>query len=451
MTPTLTPEATTRRFLLSVFLACQFLGLSRTFFIGLFGDGFNMLAAVLAYGSLLLLPVILLFYRNTSRPGEGIGSFGAAWVVVMAIASTFSLFYGLARGYYVREAVQDYAPYVILSTFALIGSRRSFWEDLVAILPWLIGAGLVLNTIGLVGIGELIERDVGERVGRESVGYRTQAVLGFWGMALFLMRRRSFFFKIMATGALGFYLLQQVLFQKRLGTSESFIYLGGFFILIPILASYRNKQDQIEDAKLFFGLLTAAAATAIGFAILGYDLLLAQIQSLYQRFIGVGVGQSREQIGILATLFTENERYVIARQMFNDFNAWETFFGRGMGGHFAIEVTLNANDQVRAQQYLSLYLNDIGAFGRRGIEVGWLMPFIKGGLVLTVVVLTGVIASLARLRFLRNDPITLAAWLWLLIEMFYLTQGGGFIVSASYRVILLGACLGRCLAPFNPR
>jgi hypothetical protein len=122
-----------------------------------------------------------------------------------------------------------------------------------------------------------------------------------------------------------------------------------------------------------------------------------------------------------------------------------------MGGHFTIEVTLNANEAVRSRQYLSMYLDDVGAFGRRGIEIGWLMPFIKGGVVLMGVILAGVASGLARLRFLRDDPFTMAAWAWLLIELLYLTQGGGFIVSASYRVILLGACLGRCMAPFVAR
>lgn len=451
MTSQFTPQAATRRLLLAVFLACQFFGLSRTFFMGLFGDGFNQIAAFLAYGSLLLLPILLVFYRNTSRPGEGVGSLGAAWVAIMALASTSSLLYGVARGYYIREAVQDYAPYVILGAFVLIGARRGFWEDLVAILPWLLGGALVINTIGLAGIGDLIEKDVGERVGRESVGYRTQAVLGFWGMALFLMRRRSFAFKFTAVAALLFYLLQQVLFQKRLGTSETLIYLAGFFILIPVLANYRNQQDRVEDAKLFLGLLTAATAAAVVSVILGADLLLAQAQSLYQRFIGAGAGQTREQLGFFATLFTENERYALASQIFEDFSAWDTLVGRGMGGHFTIELALNANDDVRAQQYLSFYLDDIGAFGRRGIEIGWLMPFIKGGLLLMGIMLAGVIAGMARLRFLRDDPFTMAAWTWLLIELLYLTQGGGFVVSASYRVILLGACLGRCLAPFNAR
>jgi len=248
-----------------------------------------------------------------------------------------------------------------------------------------------------------------------------------------------------------FYLLQQVLFQKRLGTFETLIYLAGFFILIPVLANYRNQQDRVEDAKLFLGLLTAATLATVVSVILGADLLLAQAEALYQRFIGAGTGQSRDQLGLLATLFTENERYALARQIFEDFNAWDTLFGRGMGGHFTIEVALNANDEVRAQQYLSLYLDDIGAFGRRGIEIGWLMPFMKGGLLLMGVMLTGVMAGLSRLRFLRDDPFTLAAWAWLLIELLYLTQGGGFVVSTSYRVILLGACLGRCLAPLNAR
>lgn len=447
----LSPQVGTRRLLLVLFLACQFFGLARTFFMGLVGENFNQVAAVLAYGSLFLLLLLVVFYRDTSQPGEGVGSFGTAWVAVMAVTSTFALFYGVARGYYIREAVQDYAPYVILVSFVIIGARQGFWDDLVAILPSLLGAGLVINTIAIAGIGDLIEKDIGERVARESVGYRTQAVLGFWSMALFLMRRRSALFKLTAIAALLFYFIQQVLFQKRLGTSEIFVYLTGFFIIIPVFANFRNQQDRIEDSKLFLGLLTAVTIGVVGSVIFSTDLFIAQLQALYQRFIGVGTGQSQQQLGLFATLFIENERIALARQLFDDFNTLDTVFGRGMGGHFAIDVKLNANDTVRAQQYTSMYLDDIGTFGRRGIEIGWLMHFMKGGLLLMGVVLFGVIAGLARLRFLRDNPFTMAAWAWLLIECFYLTQGGGFIMSASYRVLLLGACTGRCLAPFNAR
>jgi hypothetical protein len=137
--------------------------------------------------------------------------------------------------------------------------------------------------------------------------------------------------------------------------------------------------------------------------------------------------------------------------MFDDFSPWEWMIGRGMGGHFTIEITLNANDAVREQQYLSNYLEDAGEFGRRGIEIGWLMPFLKGGLALSGLIGFGVLNAILRIGRLRSDPVSVAAWTWLAIEVLYLTQGGNFVVSTSFRLILLGACLGRCLAPYVSR
>jgi len=445
------PVAPTRRFLLVLFISAQFIGLARTFFMSIISPAFNEVAAISAYGSLLLLPFLWLQYRNSSRPRETIGSFGASWVASLAALATLSALLGWKNGYYLREVIQDYAPYVILCTFVLIGSRKAFWDDLVWIIPPLLACGLVVNALGFAGFEELIERDIGERVARESLAYRTQSVLAIWGMALLLMRRQGPWYKILAVVALYFYLGQQVLFQKRLGTIESALYLGGFFLVIPIFSLRRDQQDRIEDAKLFMGLFIAAMVAVVMAAFLSGDLFFAQLESLFKRFVGLGTGQQKETTGFLATLFIDNERINLAKRLFEDFGPWEWMVGRGMGGHFTIEITLNANDAVREQQYLSSYLNDVGEFGRRGIEIGWLMPFMKGGLALFGLVAFGVFNAILQLRRLRSDPVSLAAWTWLLVESIYMLQGGSFVISTSYRLILLGACLGRCLSPFSAR
>ena len=318
-------------------------------------------------------------------------------------------------------------------------------------MPTLLFFALAVNAAGFVGFGELIERDIGERVARESLAYRTQSVLAMWGMALLLMRGQRPTYKILAVAALYFYLGQQVLFQKRLGTIESALYLGGFFLVLPIFSLHRNQRDRIEDAKLFMGLLVAALIAGFVALILSGDLFFAQLYSLFQRFLGLGTGQQKEGVGLIATLFVENERFALAKRMLEDFGPWEWMVGRGMGGHFVIDITLNANDAVREQQYLSNYLEDVGEFGRRGIEVGWLMPFLKGGLALLGIIIFGVLNAILRLGRLRSDPVGLAAWTWLLIESVYLLQGGSFVVSTSYRLVLFGACLGRCLAPYVSR
>ena len=451
MTSHVDPTAQTRRLLLVLFIGAQFIGLARTFFMSMVSLAFNEVASICAYGSILLLPLIWVQYRNSTRPGEGTGSFAAAWVTLLAVLATLSALLGWKNGYFLKEVIQDYAPYVILCAFVLIGSRKAFWDDLVWLMPTLLFFALAVNAAGFVGFGELIERDIGERVARESLAYRTQSVLAMWGMALLLMRGQRPTYKILAVAALYFYLGQQVLFQKRLGTIESALYLGGFFFIIPIFSLHRSQRDRIEDAKLFIGLLVAAMLAGFIAIVLSGDLFIAQLQSLLQRFVGLGTGQQKEGAGLIATLFLENERLALAKRMFDDLSPWEWITGRGMGGHFAIEITLNSNDAVREQQYLSSYLSDVGQFGRRGLEIGWLMPFLKGGVVLMGMIFFGILSSIISLRKLKSDPIGLAAWTWLLIESVYLLQGGSFVVSTSYRLVLLGACMGRCLAPYVSR
>jgi hypothetical protein len=199
------------------------------------------------------------------------------------------------------------------------------------------------------------------------------------------------------------------------------------------------------------GLLVAAVVAGFAVIVFRGDLFFAQLQSLTQRFVGAGSGQQQESTGLIASFFLENERFALAKRMFDDFSPWEWIVGRGMGGHFVIDITLNDNDRVRQMQYLSHFLRDVGDFGRRGIEVGWLMPFLKGGLALFGLIFLGFFKALLRLDRLRSDPISLVAWTWLLIEAVFLLQGGSFLISASYRLVLLGACLGRCLAPYVSR
>lgn len=441
----LSQVAAPRRLVLVLFIAAQFIGLARMFFISLLSPEFNEVAALCAYGSLFLLPILCLQYHSASLPGENLSQSGSGWVTMLSILSCLSAILGLINGYYVREVIQDFAPYVVLCAFVIIGSRAAFWDDLHWLMPSLLAAAIFVNALGFTGFGELIERDIGERVARELLSYRTQSTLAMLGIAFLLIRRQRAWYKIITVVALYFYIGQQILFQKRLGTGEILLYLGGFFVIMPLFARFRNQQDRVEDAKLFMILLMGALAAGICIAAFRGEIFFAQLESLFRRFVGLGVGQQKESVGLVAALVYENERLALAMQMFGDFNLKDWLIGRGMGGHFETNISLSTNDVVRQQQYVSSYLMDVGVFGRREIEIGWLMPFMKGGFVLLGMVLWGVKSALTQISNLRSDPISLAAWTWLLVESVYLLQGGGFIMSSSYRLILFGACMGRCL------
>jgi hypothetical protein len=270
--------------------------------------------------------------------------------------------------------------------------------------------------------------------------------MGVLGMALLLMRKKSLQFQVVTIVGICFSLFQQVLFQKRLGTFESLMYLFAFFVVIPVLAKYRKDCERTEDFKTalwFLGISIAALIVTSGVA---WELVLSQINSLSDRFVGTSRHGMRGIQGFIESVTASNERFDLAGKMFMDFSFLEILFGRGMGGYFLLDVALNPNAEVREVQYSSMYLDDVGDFGRRAIEIGWLMPVMKGGCIFGFVIFSGVVYSLLQLKSLRNDAISLAAWVWLAIEAVYLTQGGGFIMSSSFRVALLGICIGRCLS-----
>ena len=430
-----------------LFLIAQFVSMSRQFVMSVLGDNFNQVAAVVGYGSVALLPIAMLLYRNNVPREDGLDSEGRGWATLILLMATIALFYGLWRGYDLRESIQDYAPYLVIFAFTHLGAQTRFWRDLQKLLPHIVALAVLVNILGFDGYISAITIDDQQRVARQTLSYFTQATLDLWPLLLFLSFGRGMLPTITAAGAAAFALLQQILFQKRLGSVYVIFQIFVALIVIPHIGRKSWPFWRPSHGKavrvIFFKVGLLAVLTGVLFQ---PKIVFDQFQGLMDRFQGRGLHDQTSGSGLLTTATGENDRIEIARQLIADFQPLEYLTGRGMGGHFVNDIKLSESYQHLREQTEALFLQDVGVFGRREIEIGILMPFLKGGFILFFCYLAGQYLALRRRGICMSNQTSTACWLLLLIENSFLLQGGGFIMSATFKLVVIGACLGRCFS-----
>jgi len=434
-------------FTVLLFLTAQFVGMTRRLIMSVHGDDFNQVAAAITYGSVALLPFAILFYRNQASRNEGLEASARHWSKLIMFLSAVAFIFGLSRGYDLRQAIQDYAPYLVILAFAHLGAQPKFWQDFYKVLPYIVVAAVMVNSFGFRNYSEGFTIDAQQRVARETLAYTTQSTLDLWPVLLFLSFGRGLLPTSIAAGAAAFALLQQVLFQKRLGSVLVMVYIFIGLVILPRIGRSAWRSWRSSQARAIRVVFTTVSLVAIATALaLRPQVVLDQFQGLIDRFQGRGLHQQASGSGLLNTLTVDNERFDVARELFADFEPLEYLIGRGMGGHFEIDVQLSESDTHLQEQIAASFLGDVGVFGRRSLEIGILMPFLKGGSILAAAYIWGQYLVLRRRKVCFADQTSTACWLLLLLENLQLLQGGGFIMSAVFKLVIIGACFGRCLS-----
>lgn len=409
----------------SLFLIIQFFSLSRSVFIINFGDWMADVATFAGVGSSALLIPALLGYGNYVGSSLGfLSSRARVWLVVLAMTVVGLYFYGLLGQQYAFTTVTREATiYIILMICIILGSIPQVWQDMDQVFLRLFALGIVINAWGLTDIGTILAVDgYGSRSGIESQAYDLQAVLHFWPFLLLTtrFRQRSTIFFLL--GSVVFISAEQILFQKRIGTFQILFYLFLTFFMLPSVSKRWSPQWRIgADNAIRFGLLGLVILVVVSTTFLAPDVISGQTQSLINRYSAADSSRVGEAWGMLEYL--QGVEYLI---------------GRGLGGYFQY-----ADRQIGQW---GVWLEDVGTVGRRELHVGALMPMLKGGLLLTLTYYAGVAFALGARKSNFKDPLGFAAYMVLLGITAFSLQGGLFILSAVYEIVLLGLCLGRCLA-----
>jgi hypothetical protein len=416
---------------LKVFLVAQFFSLTRVFFLEHFGWG---LSSYFSQAGLLTVP--LLFPAAVSYGLREGGMFGTLvprarlWsFMVMGHAVLLFSWGWLVKGYDVTVASKEMAPYLVVIAFTILGSIPRVWKDMDRLVLVLFVAALAVNAMGMTEMTSVVsETDAEAREARSVVAYRTQWALAFCPLLLFTARQRRPRIALLIFAGAFFALAQQILFQKRSPTVRVLLYMVVFLVVLPWLrprklASSGEARTQTMFAAVFaLGVFVSLAAAPW--------LFRGQLAGLARRLSGESYSE-----GATGMLIFQNERFAEAAMFFRSLGPEEIIFGRGFGGYF-----------VPDEPGWGLYQDDVHAVVSRGLHVGGLLPFFKGGLLFAFLYYLGYALALLRGRRALSEPLTAAAWFVVGLHALFLIQESWFIMSNSFDLVVVGLCLGHLLS-----
>jgi hypothetical protein len=412
------------------FLASQFLSLTRLFLTEHLGGMAAFVASQAGLLSVALLPLAVLAYGLRAGSLFGRLTPGArVWAgLVLALASGLFLFGWTEQGFQVNFVIHDFAPYVVIVLCAVLGSMSRVWEDSDAAILALFVAALAVNALGMGGMTEVVsEAQPDDRAGIEIVAYRTQGALAFWPLLLLTARLRRRHVALVAFAGACFVLGQQILFQKRAPTLRIALFLLIFFLVLPRLPDVRQRLGERWVRTAFAATALAGLVTA---GTLAPWLFRGQLQGLLGRISGEHYAG-----GAAGMLTYQNERFYEVGMFLDTLEPHEWAFGKGFGGYF-----------VPPDEAWGVWLEDVREFGRRQLHVGGLMPFFKGGVVLTLTYYSGLLMALLRGRRLVSDPFAAAAFFVVAVHALFLLQEGWFVMSMSFDLAMVGLCMGYLLS-----
>jgi hypothetical protein len=411
------------------FLACQFLSLTRAFFIEHMGDAVGTLAGMAGiYSVVLLLPAVAAYGM---RQGSVLGTLGPGarfWSLAVLFHSSLLLVYGLLRGHDPIVAGKEAEPYLVIVAAVILGSMPRIWKDTDRFVLVLYALALVINIVGMTEMTDVVsEVNAESREARSILAYRTQWALAFTPFLFFTSRLRKPSTALLIFAGVFFSLAQQILFQKRAPTVRVLLYIVVFVLVLPRLRPRRLAGGEARIQTLF------ATVCAIGIFIslsAAPWLFRGQLSGLTRRLSGDSYSG-----GATAMLTTENERFIEAGMFFRSLGPAEVVFGRGFGGWFVPD---------RLDHFG--WIDEINSYGVRWLHVGGLIPFFKGGLLFAFLYYSIYFPALLRGWRLRADPFAAAAFFVLVFHVLFLFQESWFHMSTSLDLVLVGLCLGYVLS-----
>ncbi|MCO5186735.1 MAG: hypothetical protein M9928_03405 [Anaerolineae bacterium] len=408
----------------AIFLLAQLFSLTRTWFVLNIDPNLNEYATLASAISIIPLLAAALCYGSIGKGRflERFVPFGKAWFILLSVTTTFALIYGLFfQANETSSTIRDFIAFFIIVLGIVLGSEPTFWKDSYVTLLITLLTAVFINALGFSNLDSLILRYGYEaRIGVETTSYELQGALGWWVLFVLIAPFRSRKLVGIAAVVAAFVLLQQLLFQKRIGVTYALSVIGISLFLLPKLAnrfklrtvsSSVNTNNRQGGVVLFLALITVS--------LLVPELVRGQTDSLIRRYLSQDVSRVEEAI-----------------HMVEDFNPSEYLLGRGMGGAYTF-------DEIR---FTGLGVWDgNGVFVRRHLHMGALMPFLKGGMVLSLVYYVGVTYVLFSWTKNRDDPLSVVSYIIIALITLKSLVGGMFLLPESYDLILIGCCFGRCL------
>lgn len=401
-----------------VFLWGQFLSLTRHFFAKFLGERWLEFAKFPSIISICFLLIATIIYgkKNSSDILFFLNPAGRSWVVMMSLATSLLAVYGWYNEYSILIVMKEFGPYIIIVCCAILGSLPGFFGDFRKSALLVTVFAVIVNVVGFSDMEELLDKQgVGSRSGTESVAYTTYASLGFWPVLLLTNHGEPLLRGAVVYGSSAFALLQQIFFQKRLGTVYALFIWFVFFLKGQSVGKPSMKKFSVKSKVIAF--MSLILASFLVFAVFP-DFVSSQISSLMDRF------KNSET----------NHRFNEFVVMLNQLETAEVFIGKGFGGFYTIQY---------GNKTLGEFYEDIGFMARRELHIGLAMPILKGGLLFAILVLLFPIKTVFTNWRTGGDSVSSVLRTLLVVVLCHSLYGGMFILSEPYLAVIFGLAIGR--------
>ena len=360
--------------------------------------------------SLLILPTIffLLSYSFTNKSNL-IPVGGSPVVLFLFLYSHILAVVGLLSGNLASVVLNEcWAAWLIFLSYLLSRDTEKWhlFESklhyLYYIFASLVVAGFFYPAEHLMELG--IDHKV-EGITTATVAYQIAPILDFWPFLFLikLFKSQDMKSKLAAFIPLFIYLIIQVVFLKRAPTVRALAFIG-----VATTLYFMSKGDRNFLIKI-----------VVCFGVFGFLSVFTVPEALYARFMTLESVRQNESIA-----------------MFEQMSTLQHIFGKGLGGYF-----FPAIDGVHRT----------GLSGQIITHIGIAYPYLKGGLVLTIVIIYiyfgAVIRGLFSLK--RLTPEQRAALCFLIVYGVFRLIEGPFSTGMIFDGVMLGFSLGALSLPIR--
>lgn len=347
------------RRLLLLSLAMNFGGLLQPLYQVFANERIPYLFTGIQYLSLPVAYLALVRYRRSYPLQFPTPTFDARRRVLFA-ATLLLVIYGLWRENLPVMVVQDAWTFLFLFVFLDLSRYDPAWLDVekpLIVLFWLLfitvlaGLGLPRPMIWEDGGIELEHGDLSSRPFVFTLAYPLARLLEFWPLVFVFayLRPRFDTWKLLGLLAALGWVAVQILFQKRAPVLRGVCYLVAALMMVPYSA---GRMRTLAPKLLLVG---------GGLVILVLFSGTASFVGLVQRY------QDFKEEGLAEARIEESQA------MLKDFSDWDNVVGRGMGGWYVPPLEMTGSP-VSSQ----------GEIGNPSTHIGFFHPFIKGGILLSL-------------------------------------------------------------------
>jgi len=344
------------------------------------------------------------------------------WIVLLVLSFLLMSATGLYLNNPIALFYNDFEGVVILFGSILLGARRKNWEHIDKLFIVLLFYAIVVNTVSLPLIKSFAREDT-----EHSVTNKLQVLLYpvLFYIYLYKYRVRKLD-KIIIISAFVLFIIEQILFQKRLPSLRIIITLLIMVYIQNIRTnpSFWSYLGNVARRALLIFIPVAIAVVVISTVI---DLKIADSLRLFnERITG--------KYGFVHNIVYDTRLYIASVVIENIFSNYNYVVGRGFGGYI-----------LDPRLYWIVDTGEGQFNGTSQIEIGHTWPVWKGGLLFWISINALFISLVVSFRKYRNSYFNLACWAFILIHFIFLLGENIWTGPWQFYLIVLGASIGHLL------